>query len=70
MKTMLPCPFCGEPGYVVGSDFLGKHLYYAACTSLSCFCCIGEAYDSDACPDHKFTTEQDAANAWNKRVTK
>ena len=67
--VMLPCPFCGSPGTVAGNEFYGHSSFYATCTSVDCFCCVGEAWDRDACPDHQFATEQQAADAWNKRAT-
>lgn len=68
-KTELkPCPFCGSPGNVAGDEFNGHSSYYATCTSVDCFCCVGEAWDRDALPDHQFATEQQAAEAWNKRA--
>ena len=63
-----PCPFCGEHGRLVRNEFAGRTSYFAACSSLKCFCCVGESWDLDACPDHQFETETDAAKAWNKRA--
>jgi hypothetical protein len=62
---LLPCPFCGSQSRIFGE----YQMYYVACTNAdSCGCSIGERYDRDACPDHKFCTELDALEAWNRRV--
>jgi hypothetical protein len=64
MSTILkPCPFCGSAAYI--QDAEEGTYFFASCSS--CYCCVGEAYDRDAMPEHKFSSEEDAAAAWNHR---
>lgn len=65
MTALLPCPFCGQEG-VIRSDY--GH-FFATCSGIECFCCVGEAYDRDAMPNHMFCSEDEAAAAWNRRAT-
>lgn len=51
--TLLPCPFCGEPGYLVG---LGK--FFVACAKPGC-----EAEGPVK------VSATDAADSWNVRAT-
>lgn len=62
--SLLPCPFCGGSAYIDGSERDG---FYASCSD--CYCCVGEAYDRHAMPEHMFRTQEDAAKQWNVRVT-
>jgi hypothetical protein len=59
--NLLPCPFCGSDAHIQEDD----DRFFAACTS--CFCNVGEAYDSCAMPAHIFHTKEAAAEAWNTR---
>ena len=56
-----PCPFCGGDGFIQGDD---GH-YCAGC--LKCDCALGERYDPDGIPEHKYGTAFDAIDAWNLR---
>jgi hypothetical protein len=64
MSDLLPCPFCGTDAQIV-SD-VGR--FCVACCGDDCFCCVGEGYDRSAMPEHMFATEEDAAEAWNRRT--
>ena len=66
-KELKPCPFCGQPGFVHSADSIGAG-FYVACTSIECFCAVGEAYDSYTMPSHCFQSEEQAIEAWNKRA--
>lgn len=65
--SLLPCPFCGGEAAISGSDWNGPQ-FYVHCLTDDCYCCVGEGYDRDACPDHCFSSESDAAKAWNRRA--
>lgn len=58
------CPFCGVAGAIREDD--GR--FCVVCTGDDCFTAIGEGYDRSAIPDHVFTSEEDAAKAWNRRA--
>lgn len=62
-EELLPCPFCGSSAQIRESG--GR--FFASCCGADCFCCVGEAYDNAAMPEHVFSTGQEAANAWNRR---
>lgn len=55
-QTMLPCPFCGKAGEIIGQSYppLGK-LYGIICETCDIFC------------DYRAKTEMDAALLWNRR---
>lgn len=63
-EELTPCPFCGSAGLI--QNDAGK--YFATCYSHECGCCVGEAYDRDAMPDHMFYDEDAATAAWNRRA--
>ena len=64
MTTELkPCPFCGADGGIIESD----GTFYAACSSLDCFCAVGEVFDGSSMPEHVFLSEIAAITAWNTR---
>lgn len=63
--ALKPCPFCGGEAAICNSD---DKLFYVTCLSLDCYCCVGEAYDRDAMPDHAFDSEEGAILAWNHRA--
>lgn len=68
MDELKPCPFCGD-GVAVCGDGDGMYAgFYVACQNPMCFCCVGEGYDRDACPNHQFATEELAVEAWNRRT--
>ena len=56
------CPFCGNDAYISGSRDEG---YFVSC--VRCFCCVGEAYDRSAMPEHVFREKDEAIAAWNRR---
>jgi hypothetical protein len=64
--ALLPCPFCGSSAHFGGDQ---KNGVYVACDSIDCFATMGECYDRDAMPDHSFSAEEQAATAWNRRVS-
>jgi hypothetical protein len=43
-------------------------MYYVACTNPSCECEIGRCYDMYGDENHRFSSEEEAAAVWNKRV--
>lgn len=63
-ESLLPCPFCGASARIGGTETM----FYVACDSIDCYCCVGESYDRDAMPDHSFASEHDAIAAWNRRA--
>lgn len=67
-EKLLPCPFCGASGCVIGEEDGWNTMFYAACTNQECFCAIGERYDRDAMPEHRFQSEQEATSAWQARA--
>jgi hypothetical protein len=62
MADLLPCPFCGSSA--VGLQEAGH--FYVSCNA--CFCVVGEAFEENMLPAHIFASEEDAAQAWNKRA--
>ena len=58
--VMLPCPFCGSPGHVVEIDWKDTTMCYATCSSLDCFCVVGEGYNGQCEPSHAFETKRGA----------
>jgi len=65
MSELKACPFCGGAAVVRGDEREG---FFATCAEVDCFCCVGEAYDRDAWPEHMFRTEDEAVAAWNRRA--
>jgi len=55
MNDLLPCPFCGAPGYV--SNDSGRH--YPGCSDCDCI-----AFDLLT----SFARRTDAIAAWNRRT--
>lgn len=66
---LLPCPFCGSGAALIGTEWGGREQYFVACTGADCHCAVGENYDCDECPEHSFSSKEDAAAAWNRRTT-
>lgn len=64
-EELKPCPFCGSDAHIDGGEDYG---FYATCGSADCFCCVGEAYDRDAMPEHMFIERDAAIAAWNRRA--
>lgn len=65
MPPLLPCPFCGCPGTIEGSDTAG---FWAACTSQDCVCQVGQSgWTSQEYNAGIYTTPEEAAADWNKR---
>lgn len=64
-EELLPCPFCGAAGRLCVDD----DMFYVACSSPTCFCCVGEGYDRSAMSDHAFSSADGAADAWNARAS-
>ena len=67
---LLPCPFCGGGAEVYPED--SDYGYYVSCFQPSwpieeCYCSLGEEYDRDAMPEHRFLTKEAAIAAWNTR---
>ncbi len=60
---LLPCPFCGGDARADGSERVG---FFVSCNG--CFCCVGEAYDHAAYPEHMFRDRDEAVAAWNRRA--
>lgn len=65
-KALRPCPVCGGEGYIVDHNDAD---FFVACTSVDCFCSVGEAYDNAAFPEHVFKSREDAIAAWNRRAS-
>lgn len=63
-EKLLPCPFCGAEAHFGGDE----RSVYVACDS--CFAAVGECYDRDGVPDHCFSDDKAASNAWNQRISK
>ena len=61
--ALKPCPFCGGEAYTNGND---EERYFVSCAQ--CYCCVGEAYDRSAMPNHLFLTRDQAIAAWNRRT--
>lgn len=64
MSDLLPCPFCGDVGPSIREDD-GK--FCIVCTSIDCYCAVGEGYDGCAMPNHAFYEAEAAIAAWNTR---
>jgi len=65
MPTLLPCPFCGSPGTIKGSD---TAKFWAACTSQDCVCAVGQSGTTSMEEDAGiYSTPKEAAADWNKR---
>lgn len=64
MTELLRCPFCGDTAATCEGD--GK--WFVACCNMGCFCAVGEGYDPCAMPNHVFTSEEAAIEAWNTRA--
>lgn len=66
--ALKPCPFCGSPTIVDGTDEIG---YYATCGRCSCSLGwdagleVGDDYGKFA---HEFCAEAEAVAAWNQRA--
>lgn len=60
VNELKPCPFCGGEANIGGWEEVG---YFASCNN--CYCCVGEAYDRSAMPEHMFKAEDEAITAWN-----
>lgn len=63
-EGLLACPFCGDAYPELRKDD-GK--FCIVCTSLDCYCAVGEGYDAHAMPNHSFYEEEAAIKAWNTR---
>ena len=64
MSELKPCPFCGGAGRCGEGD--GK--WFAHCEAAGCYAYVGENYDASASPDHMFESQEEAREAWNRRV--
>ena len=65
-EAIRECPFCGDEAYVASAA--DDSMFYVACTSVECFCAMGEGYDRDAMPEHSFRSREAAIAAWNRRA--
>jgi hypothetical protein len=63
-SELLPCPFCGRAARAGGDD----GLWYVLCAGEDCHAAVGEGYDRDAMPDHRYYSEDAAVAAWNRRA--
>jgi phage/plasmid primase-like uncharacterized protein len=68
-ERLKPCPFCGNGAHVRDDDenYRGAG-FCVVCDSVDCFAALGEGYDRDAMPEHRFATEEEAIEAWNRRT--
>lgn len=56
--TLKPCPFCGKPGILRGSDNVdGGPYYYVACANMNC-----------GCNTFGKPTKEEAIEKWNRRA--
>lgn len=68
-----PCPRCGGGAEVFPEEqSISGGGYYVACSQPKfpideCWLSLGEEYDRDAMPQHRFATKEDAIRAWNTR---
>lgn len=65
-----PCPRCGGGAEVFPEE--SDAGYYVMCAQPQfpideCWLSLGEEYDRDAMPQHRFRTKEDAIAAWNTR---
>lgn len=68
MNELKPCPFCGSKASLCSpADRHGR--FYVACMGSDCWCAMGEYYDPDGMPDHRYYTDEQAIEAWNTRQT-
>ena len=71
-QELEPCPRCrgGAEVFPEEAAFGG---YYVACVQPAfpideCWLTLGEEYDRDGMPDHRFRTKEEAITAWNTRA--
>ncbi len=66
IQELKPCPFCGSEAHL--QDVADSSMCFVVCLGKTCWCAVGENYDRDAMPDHKFYSREDAVAAWNTRA--
>ena len=54
---LLPCPFCGSEAHL--QEVTDNYMCFVCCMGAACWCSVGENYDRDAMPDHKFFTREE-----------
>lgn len=69
-EGLSPCPRCGGGAEVFPEE--SDAGYYVMCAQpgfpfTECWLSLGEEYDRDAMPAHRFLTKEDAITAWNAR---
>lgn len=64
---LLPCPFCGGEGRIMGNMDHGP--FFVFCWG-GCGSELGMKYDRRCLPEHKFKTVAEAVIAWNTRKSK
>ncbi len=62
-EELLPCPFCGSRANIKRQDG-----YYIECSNIKCDIKLGAAASKRYFYAGNFISEQEAIEAWNKRV--
>ena len=68
-RELKPCPFCGGDGVILARTkqvFDNSIGYIPLCTD--CGCTVGSNIDTEFTAYTDFKTEQEAIEAWNRRV--
>ena len=58
MSELKPCPFCGNAGEILQSDY---GFFYVGCSTPKCLMNVDYS-------NHAFSTEEKAEDAWNRRA--
>lgn len=66
-QELKPCPFCGSEGWI--SEPFDDCRFYVSCQGKECWASIGENYDTDGLPDHRYYSREAAVAAWNTRAS-